>query len=312
MTEQTLNFIHQCYQESVENSKDIMGIITYLYDKLSEPKISICSQDIEQYDSFLEGLDSCIKIRYKTFDLTNLASDVIFVIMYIIIWLNTTRNMQIDIKLTARRKALESDLIKLLLKSSSNESALINDRFGLRGIILNNDSPENSKELLLNVAPYITGILVKKNRKESNNFVKWVEDNKFIDKFTKLRINETLLLPFKLEAIKDYINNPKANNYQSLHYVLVLDLYSNRLPGARFELQLRTNYMHQDAECGVASHDIYKNEIPDKIRKVFVVDDFSKINVIGFTGYRNPEEDSDGIHFSKVFVDRRISSTLVR
>ncbi len=54
--------------------------------------------------------------------------------------------------------------------------------------------------------------------------------------------------------VKDYISFPKPNGYQSLHTALMYG-------GQSVEVQIRTSYMHQVAEYGMASHFAYKDEM---------------------------------------------------
>lgn len=343
MKQETFDLIHRSYVLAVEQSNNILEIIRNLNKILSES--TVCTEDSFQFDAFLYSLERAVKKREKTFELTNLASDISFVIMYIIVWLNTTKNKHIDINLTARRKSLESELTKLLKRSIANSSPRIYDRFGLRGNILNNNSKEEATELLYDVVNYTISIISKQNRLLYNEFLDWVSFNTSIDNFTKERIKFTLQLPFVVEEgkeiksnfnsreypdvyvpispniwypslVKDYISSPKENGYQSLHFVLALDEYSEILPGSHFELQFRTHYMHQHATNGPASHLEYEDEKSKDdndvdLRDIFLVDDFSKINIVGFTGYNSIDDDIDGVHFAKVFVNRRISSILV-
>lgn len=57
--------------------------------------------------------------------------------------------------------------------------------------------------------------------------------------------------PFK-DRIKDFIANPRANGYQSLHTSVIGD------EGQHFEVQIRTEEMHRVAEEGIAAHWKYK------------------------------------------------------
>lgn len=64
------------------------------------------------------------------------------------------------------------------------------------------------------------------------------------------------LFAFVPGRMKDYINRPKKNNYQSLHVTFIVD-------GENFEAQIRTKEMHRVAEYGIAAHWKYKQNGKD-------------------------------------------------
>lgn len=95
---------------------------------------------------------------------------------------------------------------------------------------------------------------IQKNAlKNLNNIVAiQIITNNIPDCYKALGIIHRLFKP-KLKSMKDYIAIPKPNGYQALH-TTVFGLNSNIV-----EFHIQTEYMHMEAEYGIAAHYFYKN-----------------------------------------------------
>lgn len=308
MTQQTLDFIHKSYQEALANSEpdNTVQIVNWLYSHLSSAEVP--DEDSQEFDLFLDGLRSCLHFRKLTADITDISTYLSVTIMHIMKWLNVTKGLSIAAYMNGRRKSLESDLTKLLRKSTQTLSARIRDRFGLRGTIINKPE-ELAIEYIYLIRDSIVGILAAKNRKLRSEFSEWVETSALVNSVNRAVIKEILLIPFDVDAdsYKDYIENEKPNGYRSLHFTLNVQPYSKvvNIRGAQLEVQLRSKEMDVQARSGSASHAEYKRYQKDEdddnpLLKVFVDDNFD---------YDKPT--NDGVHGHKLFVDRQFSRILV-
>lgn len=310
LTQKTLEFLHRTYNSIAENSVSInlIDVLKELQSRLLE--YDVPAQDAEDFDSLLRNIERSIHTRSKTFQITTFTSHVVLTLMYIAIWADRCKNLDVDINFTLRRKSLESELTKALLKTS------IHDMFGIRGILLNKDSTDDSIETkkLLDFAKLVENIFTQSRLNKRNTyfeFYSWVQSTNEIDSLDKQIIERILKVPFKLIVKKDYIATPKKNRYMSLHLILAVEMFSETLPGVEVELQFRTNRMHQFSENGEACHDKYKDSIADDIKNVFSIDNLDKANIVGLTSYNSSDDDLDGVHTAKVVYNRRASKSLV-
>jgi guanosine-3',5'-bis(diphosphate) 3'-pyrophosphohydrolase len=87
---------------------------------------------------------------------------------------------------------------------------------------------------------------------------------------------------------KDYISNPKQNDYQSLHTTIVGPARQ------RIELQIRTRRMHDIAEYGIAAHTLYKDgtniEANDSVTKQSNAYSWLRMTIESLAEGDNPEE----------------------
>jgi len=97
-------------------------------------------------------------------------------------------------------------------------------------------------------------IYIRKKEK-SLNLIKDIYAIRFICENKKdcYRCYELIKSKFEVIREKNFIRNPKSNNYRSLHLNIVIESYN-------VEVQIRTKEMHENAEFGLASHFKYKYE----------------------------------------------------
>ncbi len=308
MRKKTRDLLHEKYNLAITEASDILEVIENLYKLLSATSNSdVSASDLSQFESFLRGLYASKMIRRQTYQLSNLVVALVITIMHISIWLNSTQNMHMLADINGRRKALETELEKLWEK----ENSIIHDRFGIRTIVSNSNSVEENNTLLFEMSNHVIDILTQQNRKLRDEFLSWLFITKGLDSLDIQKIEFVLNLPFRvdLDLHKDYVSNPKPSTYQSLHWVISLESFSEILPGAELELQFRTHDMHENTTVGPASK--YSQERRIDTKGVFCVEDFSKVKIKGFYSYDSEETDTPAIHFARKIIYRTVSPTQV-
>lgn len=335
MTQELAEAIHLAYVLAT-HLVNINGVQVerHLREKTDEITTT-CDQDQAILNCFKDKLDSCIKARESTFDVTELTEAIQRVCLYIVRWLNRERNMNIDVETTARRKSVESELAKALSLADADDISPLMDLFGIR--IINHEGIHD----LCILTVKIINILCKPNHPDRKAFVTYAEQN--FNELQKAIIKYVLSLPFELipvtrkdnpedfdpsqyteielptredlevlkpllGIVKNYLL-PKKNGYQSIHAILALSANSPELAGVKIEFQFRTWKMDNHAENNInASHDVHKDRVK-QYRKIFTLseEEQKKANVRFFNNYKNVHNDQDGIHHAKAFACRRMN-----
>jgi len=332
MSDKLATIIHNSYAFSAQQSSiNAVEVEENLLQVLNT--IQLSDKDELILDYFLDKLSKSILARGgdKTFQSTNICTDILHICMYIVAWLNEKYQAEIDVNITARRKALESELAKMLSLADKLDPTQIMDRFGIRFVL---DSGINKCCFLLTK---IVNVLCNLNRQDRREFLEYL---KKFDDYTQYRIQKILEMPMTLEPLSrkgskkefdpkkypdielptaedwdmvkhlsgnmKYYFEPKWNGYQSIHIILAV----GSLPGLVIEIQFRTWLMDQHAENDInASHDLHKDEVKP-YTQIFTLskEELKKTRIRFFNSYRNEQNDKDGIHFPKGFYDRRMNN----
>lgn len=241
-------------------------------------------------------------------------------------WLNSQYGIDLVVISTARQKSLVSELAKLLHKSDEMNPGFISDIFGVRYITLNGGKSAINKTAFATVK--LLNVLCGLSKKDRTDFAQYLknssQDTDILDLFLvpfvlkpitrtdkgkfllenhpdiELPDRETqkLLRPFA-GCVKNYFR-PKANGYQSLHFILSID-GNSEYTGFEVELQARTAKMHRFAEQANANHEKYKEAVHE-YREIFEPTDeeLSSIMLDTFFNVRNvAEADLEGFLIPK-------------
>lgn len=295
---------------------DVLSIVEHLETVLDIRKLELDGDDRLVLNCFLPSLRQTIRHRKLTMGATSLVATLTDFIRYICLWLNSEKSYNIDIKLMSRRKALTSELKKILLKSLEHAGnpelmltpPVIRDRFGLRIILA-----DNNAELLLEVVRIVVAILTNPDSDAYLEFTSWLKSINC--KFGGEQIPREMLLGFlnyhfNIGNVKNYILSPKESTYQSWQGTLTVDATSPNLGGLMFELQARTAAMHKNAEYGLASHDKYKKEIELIVKDIFEIKDYSG-GIVFYEGPEYPDLDQDGLGICAQILSRHVSPHVV-
>lgn len=292
-----------------------------------------------QFDRFIKGLRLCSEERKDEFIIMNFCEKVIKTCMVIQIYMHDVHGLNLDISFSSRKKSLQSELIKLLIKAIKNDEVQITDRYGVRAIIMDDDISK-----LYKFANVTVDILTGLDLRERAKFEEWLIASPVTDELKMLIGSVIEDVPFFLEKkstlhgttkgfdakehpeieipeksgakytkyCKDYIAKPKGNGYQSLHFTLRIGQSSNVLPGTTIEFQIRTYKQHKHATSGAADHWVYKasqiDALEEEISNIITVSHPELLNIRGFDTPKNPEGDIIGLCHSKDIYGRRLTS----
>ena len=323
----TLEQIHSAYQVAVGNSDTSLEIPLKFHDVLSSIQHDIPLEDKHFFFKFMAGVNTCHKERKSTFQVNNFLTMLNILVCYIICWINTTPEIlkktlpsvmfnfdkgfgfDYDAFLILRRKALESDLFKILKRSlridhytrnldsypSIGEfSATIRDRFGFLCIIQNDFADKNEERNAIDALRMVlNGILCEQDPGLRSEFIAWLKTFNSLD----CMMCEILLekYSFSVGHFKDYVRFPKGK-YETQQWTFKVEHSSMDHGGLEFEFQLRTKRMHKNATdpSSSAAHTRHKDNFDatefkgldiELLKRIIFIDDFDSINISGLSKY---------------------------
>ena len=249
-------------QSSLDNSKSIPEAL----DNFSEALIvdyKLLANSIDEYCELIKNRKYLNALR-KTF---NLVYDFISKMSVE----ETGANLMF--KIEGRRKGVINTVEKMLrLLKDGRSLDLLRDLMGIRIILFGDETDLLQNQCYLVMQEIIDFML---ERHFTLCEADKIETNvKLNDSVNILIPKQSLISPFYQTGIKDYILNPKANGYQSIHAVF------RARNTSCIEIQVRTEQMHLNAQFIHAEHELYKNGKYGERLQNYI--DFSKIHMPGF------------------------------
>lgn len=234
MTERNIPSLNKAIQNATSVPEIILNQVEILRNERNDIHLSIFANKLVNYYKYITDRDLLEKQRehFEAFykELNDIYEDMLF-------------------RISGRRKSLLSAYKKLW---NSSSDATLKDISGFRITLFGNNPKELVNQCYL-VLQHLFEYSIK------NGFLPCIAEK---PKNTKgfapeehpdVFIPDTIPLSKEIQPyVKDYVQTPKENGYQSLH-IIFKDSELNY-----FEVQIRTIYMHMVAEFGKAAHDEHK------------------------------------------------------
>lgn len=266
MNTNTKRLLHDIYRDAVLNSISGTQVLRSIIRQLEY--VEIADEDSEIIDSFVDGIRWTIGQREMNKDMEEMIVAIKTTLHYLSLWIHP----DLDVEFTDRIKKVKSSLEKILSKSlTPTESVMIHDNYGIRGIV-DEDDENLAIQHIYNLYHAFFSIVARRSKKKKQQFEKWLV-NQDLSAEEKKSIELVLNCPFGISFRKDFIQSPKPNGYKSLQFTLSIPVYSQVLPGAQVEIQLRTSSMHFVATEGTAKHEYYKEELLREVQGIFTLED---------------------------------------
>ena len=266
MNPSTRKLLHQEYCRAVMNSSSGIQVFKAFYDSLENAEI--VDEDSDVIDAFVDGIRGTLGQREMYKEMEKVIDSLKITFYYISLWVDPA----FKVEFSDRMKQAGSTLEKLLCKAiTSNESVTIRDTYGIRGVVKSElEQDEEETQHVYNLYNSFLGIVAQRSKKKKEAFKQWISSMEISLK-EKEAISFILNCPFGISYRKDYIKDPKPNGYRTLQFTLSIPMYSQVLPGAQIEIQLRTSSMDWVATEGTASHEDYKDEILKQVKGIFTL-----------------------------------------